>query len=64
MRPAHSSTTSANASLPASRSSIGRRRHAGSILKKRYETYCPTWTPSMRSYPGLLAHACMVRGSR
>ena len=34
VRPAQSSTTSAKASLPALRSSIGRRRQAESILKK------------------------------
>src|SRR5690348_15498780 len=41
MRPAQSSTSSANASFPAARSSIGRRRQAGSILKKVYATYWP-----------------------
>jgi hypothetical protein len=34
MRPANSSTVSANASLPAARSSIGSRRQAGSTRKK------------------------------
>src|SRR5437763_15348402 len=42
MRVAQSSTTSANASFPAARSSIGRRRHAGSTRKNVYATYCPS----------------------
>src|SRR5438445_1538172 len=33
--------TSANASLPAARSSTGSRRQAGSTRKKVYATYCP-----------------------
>src|SRR5438874_1864385 len=42
MRVAQSSTTSPNASLPAARSSIGRRRQAGSTRKNVYPTYCPS----------------------
>src|SRR5436190_15281410 len=42
MRAAQSSTTSAKASLPAARSSTGRRRQAGSTRKKVYATYCPS----------------------
>src|SRR5690349_808702 len=42
MRAAQSSTTSANASLPAARSSTGSRRHAGSTRKKVYATYWPS----------------------
>src|SRR5919204_86625 len=41
MRPAQSSTTSAKASLPAARSSTGRRRQTGSTLWNVYATYCP-----------------------
>src|SRR4029078_12248656 len=50
MRTANSTTTSANASLPAARSSIGSRRQAGSRWKNRYPTYWPTPEPSIRSY--------------
>src|SRR5438128_638604 len=42
MRLAQSSTTSANSSLPAARSSIGRRRQAGSTRKNVYAMYCPS----------------------
>src|SRR5207248_213293 len=41
-RSAKSSTTSANASFPAWRSSTGNRRHAGSTRKKLYATYWPS----------------------
>src|SRR4051794_8056337 len=42
MRDAQSSTTSANASLPAARSSTGSRRHSGATRKKVYTTYWPS----------------------
>src|SRR4051794_20626704 len=43
-RSAKSSTTSANASFAAWRSSTGRRRHAGSTRKNVYATYWPSTT--------------------
>src|SRR5690242_10948145 len=55
MRGAQSSTASAKASLPATRSSIGRRRHAGSTLKKVYATYWPLTSEMLAAaFPVLL----------
>src|SRR5438046_2282726 len=55
MRPAQSSTASVKASLPARRSSIGRRRQAGSTLKNVYAMYWPATWESLAGAAGQLA---------
>src|SRR5262245_319834 len=64
MRRAQSSTTSANASLPAARSSIGRRRQAGSTLKKVYATYWPLTKRMLATPPGLELRLRLRAGQR
>src|SRR5262245_27441378 len=61
MRPAQSSITSAKASFPATRSSTGRRRHAGSTRKNWYAMYWPSTTRILRTV-GELPAACLLRG--